>query len=93
MRNLEFRFNKLSIDYKKLEEYGFTKKENSYIYETTIENNEFKVIISISDTRKYSKLIETEVDSEYALVDVESATGDFVGNLRNQYENVINLYL
>lgn len=90
MRKLDNRFRKLAINYKKLEEYGFVKQGEKYIYETNIENGEFKVVILISEKEKYSKLIEIEMDSEYALVDVETATGDFVGNLRNQYEAIIN---
>ena len=90
MRKLDNRFRKLAINYKKLEEYGFVRQEEKYIYETNIQNNEFKVIIVISEKEKYAKLIEIEMDSEYVLVDVETAIGDFVGNLRKQYENIIN---
>jgi len=90
MRKLDNRFRKLVINYKELEKYGFVKQADKYIYETKIENSEFKVVIVISDKEKYAKLIEIELDSEYVLVDVETATGDFVGNLRNQYEAIID---
>ena len=89
MRNLSNRFSKLSINYEKLKEYGFQENNKKYTFEAQIENGEFQVIIVISDEEKYAKLIEVEENSEYALVDVESATGDFVGNLRKQYEKII----
>lgn len=90
MRNLNNRFKKLLVDYNKLKQYGFINQDNKYIYKKEIENGDFQVVIVISEKEKYSKLIEIELDSEYVLVDVETATGDFVGNLRNQYENIIN---
>ncbi len=90
MRKLDNRFRKLAINYDNLKKYGFNNQNDMYIYEENIENGEFKVVVVISEKEKYSKLIEIEMDSEYALVDVESATGDFVGNLRNQYDKIIN---
>ena len=89
MRNLEKYFTKRAINYSKLIKYGFKKDENKYIYKTKILDNAFEVKVIISDTEKYSKIIELEDNIEYVLVDVEDATGEFVGNVRNEYENVI----
>lgn len=85
MRTINFENRK--IDYDKLIKYGFTYKE-TYHYETKIDN--FKVIVDIKNNKGYSKIIDIETNDEYILVDVIKASGDFVGNIKEKYENVIN---
>lgn len=89
MRNLKKEFNKRVIDYNKLLEYGFKKDNNRYIYKFNILNNTFQINISISKREQYSKIIDLEDNTEYALVDVENAIGEFVGKVRQEYENII----
>ncbi len=89
MRNLNNMFEKRTIKYDKLQDYGFIKKDNQYIYKSKIVNEQFEVQISISNENKYSKVIDSFDGSEYALVDVENAVGEFIGNVRDEYENVI----
>ncbi len=89
MRNLDNELKNKTIDYIKLLKYGFEKEEEKYIYKTNIYDNQFEVNIVISDTEKYSKLIDLESKMEFALVDVESVEGQFVGNLRQDYEKII----
>ena len=81
MRNLDNELNNKTIDYNKLLEYGFVKEDEQYIYKTCISYNQFEVNIVISEKEKYSKLIDLESNMEFALVDVESVEGQFVGNL------------
>lgn len=88
MRNLNNNFENKTINYKKLVEYGFVKKENSYYYEKNISNNEFKVVVEISKEKQISKLIDLESE-EYILVDVTNSTGEFVGKLRDEYDSVL----
>lgn len=90
VRNLENILKNRAIDYNQLVEYGFVKVDNLYLYKTNIMNNEFEINICISADKSYSKLIDNETNEEYALVDVQSATGEFVGVVRHEYENVIN---
>ncbi len=89
MRNLSYILKNRTIDYNKLLKYGFIKENEKYIYRTYIYDNQFEVNIIISDTEKYSKLIDTENKIEFALVDVEDAEGQFIGNLRQEYEEII----
>lgn len=91
MRNLtkEFKNRKVIVD--TLIPNGFIKKDNTYIYEKDILNSEFKVIIMISNTLEItSKVIELSLNDEYLLVDVPSATGEFVGKVKEEYESIIN---
>lgn len=88
MRNLNNDFK--NVDYKKLLDYGFTKIENSYYYEKSISNNQFNVIVEITEEKQISKLIDLETNEEYVLVDVINSTGEFVGKLRDEYESILN---
>lgn len=89
MRNLKDILKNKTIDYNKLLEYGFVKEDEQYIYKTYISDNQFEVNIVISEKEKYSKLIDLESNMEFVLVDVESVEGQFVGNLRQDYEKII----
>ena len=89
MRNLDKELKNKAIDYNKLLKYGFVKEEEKYIYKTYICDDQFEVNIVISDTDKYSKLMDLESEVEFALVDVESVEGQFIGKLRQEYEEII----
>lgn len=89
MRNLEIDLSKRSINYNRLIDYGFYKAEDKYVYKKNIMEDTFEVNILISDTEKFSKIIDIENDEEYALVDIETATGEFVGKVRQAYELII----
>lgn len=89
MRNLDNKLKDRKVNYKKLLEYGFKKENEKYIYKTKIQNNQFEVNVIISDKENYSKLIDIENETEFILVDIETSTGQFVGELRQKYEKVI----
>ena len=78
-----------NINYNKLLEYGFILKDNTYYYEKDILNNKFKVLIEIKD-EMISKVIDKALNEEYILVDVESATGNYVGKVKEEYNNILN---
>lgn len=90
MRNLTKEFENKNIDYKKLLEYGFTKLNTIYSYEKPICDNRFKVIVEISKENQTSKVIDLLTNEEYVLVDVKNSSGDFVGKVREEYENTLN---
>ena len=89
MRNLENELKKRTINYKKLTNCGFKRHENKYLYKTKILNEEFEVQIVLSADNQYSKVIDTENGTEYSLVDIEDAVGEFVGKVRQEYEKII----
>lgn len=90
MRDLNNKLKNKSINYKKLLNYGFIYENKKYIYKSIIFNNQFEAIIIFSEKENFSKLIDIENNDEYILVDVEDACGEFVGNVRSEYENLIN---
>jgi len=89
MRNLEKYLKNKKIDYKKCLKYGFIKENDMYIYNKNILNDKFNINITFSDREWISKLIDLEFDEEYTLVDVESAVGEFIGLVKEEYEKII----
>lgn len=90
MRNLNKDLENKNIDYKKLLEYGFTNINNIYLYEKTICDNRFKVIIGISKQKQISKVIDLSMNEEYVLVDVKNSSGAFIGKIKEEYESILN---
>lgn len=90
MRNLSKYFENKEINYDKLLEYGFLDKNDNYVFETQIYNNNFKVVVEISKEKQISKIVDLIVDDEYVLVDVKDSYGDFVGKVKDEYENILN---
>jgi len=78
-----------NINVKALLDYGFIKNDNIYTYETNILNNKFKVLVNISDKLE-SKIIDNLTNEEYILVDIDTATGNYVGKIREEYENILS---
>lgn len=86
MRSLEKEFENKVVDYNKLIEYGFKKRENIYIYKVKIYKEQFEMTVYISEKEKISKLIDLENEDEYILVDISDSEGEFVGSVRKEYE-------
>ena len=93
MRNLEKQFKNRKIDFDKLLDYGFIKNNHKYLYEKNICDDSFKIIIEINNLTKISKVIDLNLNEEYILVDVDSASGEFVGRVKEEYESVLNDFI
>lgn len=90
MRNFGVRLKNKKVNYDELLKYGFIEENEKYIYKAKILDNQFQVNIVISNEEQYSKLIDVESNTEFALVDVESIEGQFVGELRQEYNQIID---
>lgn len=90
MRNLNNELRKRTIDFEKLLEYGFSQENNHYIFKKKIYNEQFEIIVIVSNNSIVSKIMDLENDDEYVLVDVLGASGAFVGKIRNEYEEILN---
>ncbi len=89
MRNLDNKLRDRKVDNKKLLEYGFRKENEKYIYKTKIQNNQFEVNVIIANDENYAQLIDLENETEFILADLETSTGQFVGKLRQDYDEII----
>ena len=79
MRNLTKEYKNRNFNYDKLLKYGFNKKDDIYFYE-----------YKISEKEKISKVIDLLLNEEYVLVDVKDSIGDFIGKIKEEYENILN---
>ena len=83
MRKINLKNKKIEIE--QLVSYGFQQNKEYYLYKTDIFQNQFHMIVTATEKEMTSKLIDNASDEEYALVDVESSVGEFVGKLKQEY--------
>jgi len=76
----------------KLTKYGFKKFKDTFSYETDIYNGEFtlKITIQADDLTTYTELKEKATGEEYTLHLVEDAQGEFVGQIKEKYKEVLD---
>ncbi len=90
MRDLNKKYLKSRlIVFEELSKYGFKKVSQKYVYKKDIQNGDFSIIIEIENQKAFSKVIDNFENLEYALVDVEESSGNFVGIIKEEYENLI----
>lgn len=91
MRIEEEIFKKSKIDERKLIEYGFVKHGNKYIYSKYILDNKFRIDIYIQkNTIIEGKAFDNNFNEEYTNFRINSIKGDFVGNVRDQFIDLLN---
>ena len=83
-------FRKTKIDFDKLSEYGFKKDKSLYKYSKNIMNNTFKVDIEINNNGIVkSKVYDLAFGDEYTNFRIEDSTGSFVGQVRDEFKNLL----
>lgn len=86
MRNLSKLFEKKKIEYEKLKQYGFVKKNNGYLFEKQMKDPNFKVVVEISKEKQTSKVIDLETQEEFFMVDISGSYGQ---KIREEYETLL----
>lgn len=83
-------FNKKRANIKKLFDFGFKKSGKEYKYQTDIMNGEFKLIVSVSiDNGVQTRLVESETGDLYTLHLYKEAKGLFVGQVKEEYNRIL----
>lgn len=84
-------FKHKSPDLDKLLHYGFTLRNEYYVFATRILDGQFemRVSVKISDGSVATALTDISTGEPYALHLVSDAVGSFVGAVRNEYERVL----
>ena len=90
MKNLKNKLKLKKINYKKLIDFGFKKINDKYIYKKYINDNKFYVEVIYSNNNLISKVIESDDNLEYILVDIDSASGEFVSKIKIEYEYIMH---
>ena len=90
MRNITRDLDNKSINFESLLNYGFIKNDEKYVLEKNIYADHFKVIVEFTKENQISKVIDLSLNEEYVLVDVKDSSGDFVGKVKEEYEELLN---
>ena len=78
------------IDFKKLEEFGFKLKDNSYYYHTSLLKNQFKMSVKISlDNSIFTEIIDTETNEAYVLHLLEIKRSGYSEKVYKEYSEVL----
>ena len=78
------------IDFKKLEEFGFKLKDNSYYYDIFLLNNQFKMTIKINlDNSILTEIIDIETNEPYVLHLLEMKRSGYSEKVYKEYSEVL----
>lgn len=81
-------FLKYRFDKAKLIKFGFNESDGKYSYSFDFMDGQFSGYLTIdSDHKIYGKVIEKEFGEEYIPLNIETFKGDFVNQVRKEYEN------
>ena len=90
MRELKDFIKNKKIDFKKLEEFGFKLKENSYYYHTSLLKNQFKMSVKISlDNSIFTEIIDTETNEAYVLHLLEMKRSGYSEKVYMAYSEIL----
>lgn len=83
-------FKNKSCSFEKLTEYGFKKIDDTYFYKTILASSGFEMHIRITEQGEASAtVIDTDLNEPYTLHLASEAVGEFVGNIKLEYESVL----
>ena len=78
------------IDFKKLEEFGFKLKDNSYYYHISLLKNQFKMSVKISlDNSIFTEIIDIETNEPYVLHLLEMKRSGYSEKVYKEYSEVL----
>lgn len=83
-------FKKYRVDFNILIDYGFSLKDDLYYLSKFIFDGDFEVRISISqDGILNAKIYDTSFGEEYLNHNISSMNGEFVNQIRQEYEDIL----
>ncbi len=79
-------FKRAIPNYNLLIKYGFSKSNDYYIYEKSINNNDFLIIIKIYETGLIQgRIIDTALNEEYTNFRIEKINGEFTSSIKTSF--------
>ncbi len=83
-------FDKKRIVFPKLEEYGFVKQDDGYVYERKTTDGNFKMVVKVSLGGEVSgKVYDLDFGDEYTNFRLEENYGSFVGKIKGEFESLL----
>lgn len=90
MREVKDFIKDKKIDLKRLEEFGFELKDNSYYYHTSLLKNQFKMSVEISlDNSIFTEIIDVETNEPYVLHLLEMKRSGYSEKVYKAYNKVL----
>lgn len=84
-------FQGKKINRTKLLLFGFKEKNNGFVYNHPILNNQFNLTISIDNNGNvHTTLTEVDTSELYTLHLVEGVSGNFVGQIKEEFNGILN---
>ena len=86
----EIKLKNKAVNFDKLKNFGFNGKR----YEQNVFDAQFKMTITVAqDGKIFTKLEDNFSGEEYILHLVENSVGEYVGNVRQEYEKVLQNFI
>ncbi|MCM1183306.1 MAG: MmcQ/YjbR family DNA-binding protein [Roseburia sp.] len=86
----EVTFKNRKLNKKKLLSFGFETAGNGYTYHTDLADAQLKLTVKIDHEEKiYTEVVDSSSKDEYVLHLVAGAAGPFVGQVKSEYETVL----
>lgn len=86
----EVKFKNRKLDMKKLLSFGFENAANEYFYHADLAGGQLKLTVKIDYKEKiYTEVVDNSNGEEYVLHLVSDAVGSFVGQVKSEYETVL----
>ena len=90
MKELKDFIKNKKIDFKKLEEFGFKLKDNSYHYYIFLLKNQFKMSVKINlDNSIFTEIIDTETNEPYVLHLLEIKRSGYSEKIYKAYSEIL----
>lgn len=83
-------FKYYKVDFDKLIDYGFIRKEDYFIYTKLFMNDKFIAVIKIKDNGKvFGYVIDNDTHEEYYSIRIKDNVGKYVGKVIFEYEKIL----
>ena len=83
-------FQRKAVNFEKLTTYGFSKEASIYSYNTTLSDSGFTMTVNITKTGEITAVvIDPAFNEPYTLHLIDGAAGSFIGQVKNEYESVL----
>lgn len=84
-------FERKSVNFDKLTDYGFMKDADKYSFSALLPESGFKMIVNVTKQGEISaEIIDPEFNEPYTLHLAADAAGSFVGGIKEEYERILS---
>lgn len=93
MHDISKQFNRFKYQEEKLLKFGFKENHNKFILDQTSTNKDFTFHIEINNKKVLSTVIDNLTNEEYMPFYIETINGEYVGEIRSEFELLIKSIL